>query len=233
MVARAASARRGVERGADVGDRRRDRVAGEQPRRAQQRLGILLVAQVADGDELGVAGRARRVQCRRRLDDDDRLGAARAVEPDQALRSCSTTMRLAHSSECRAPRVNVEIAIEVGAGQHQRDRRVGRGVRASARSAPPSGARGGRSAGRLAPISSSASTPTIATRATGARKRCQRAAVCQLPLLAAASAGETIRTRGSDGRLHAPRSGIRHCGDPASSWRSSSMMARHRAGDGR
>ena len=36
----------------------------------------------------------------------------------------------------------------------------------------------------------------ISTRATGARKRCQRAAVCQLPLLAAASAGETMQTRG-------------------------------------
>ena len=110
-----------VERGADVGDRRRRGVGREQARRAHQRLGVFLVAQMADGDELGVARRVRRAQRRRRLDDHPRLGPARVVEPRQCRflqhdDPAGTLERMPGS------RVNVEVAIEVGAGQDDDDR---------------------------------------------------------------------------------------------------------------
>ena len=165
-----------------------------------QRRRVLLVAQVADGDEVGVARRARRAQRRRRLDDHDRLGAAGGVEPRQARppagRRCGWHTRAnavrprrrrdRDRGPCRSARATIGASA-----RRSRQRAIGaaerRACRAISRSACASSA-------------SSPSTPTMSTRATGARKRCQRAAVCQLPLLAAASAGETMRTRGSGDR---------------------------------
>ena len=84
MVARAA------RRGAGRARRRCGRSSAARASAASRRAArisvsrVLLVAQMADRDELGVAGRARRAQRRRRLDDHHAPWRGSRVEPRQA-----------------------------------------------------------------------------------------------------------------------------------------------------
>ena len=111
----------------------------------------------------------------------------------------------------------VEVAIEVGAGQHHGERRRRPGRAPALRSLRPSGARAGRSAGRRRRPRRSPG-PRMSTSATGARKRCQRAAVCQLPLLAAAARRRDDAGPAAAGRGRCSHRSMMACARRRSPW---------------
>ena len=169
-------------------------LAGQAARRRHQGERILLVAQMADGDEVGVARRPLDDERRRRLDDDARFRPAGGIEAAKTRllqhdQSAGTLQRMLRVG------VPVEVAIEVGPGEHEHERRL----RATGAKARDRLRRAARMQGDQQVARHPSQARATSTSAPGARKRCQRAAVCQLPLFAAASAGETIRMRGRSG----------------------------------
>ena len=170
----ASRAQRGIERGTDVVEQ--DVVAIlQQARRGEVGLPALSPArrwptitrsQVPRGLGQRAAGRRGLEACTRPLRACRRQIAA--------ARSCSTTRRSASASERCAVGVRVDVAVEVGAGQHHDQRAARRLLRPALRSNPPIGARAGRSSRRPAlsfqtianshPIMIASASATIALR---------------------------------------------------------------------
>ena len=131
-------------------------------------------------------------ELRRRLVDHAALRAQGRLELEHALLLQHDEVRCLLQRALRA-RVGADVAVQVGAGQHDDQRPIGMrlGPRGDARR---------RLRRACSAISRSHGSPSqrcaMPMRQCFRSIRAQRAAVRQLPLLAAASAGLTIRTEG-------------------------------------